>query len=544
MSLGRGLEHAAEHVRRRLLIRLIGGLLLLLSVSMLPSLAIAFWMGELDRGAFAATIIIIAPLGWLCFRYGRGARDDLARREGLLLVSVAWLISILVGSMPFYLYAQRVTLGATDQAIVASYPSPTGRAVHGRCHLEGAGGAGSEFCSITNCLFESASGFTTTGATILERGLWRQKERKSSEDLPHGLLLWRNVTQWLGGMGIIVLAVALLPLLGIGGMQLFRAEVPGPTAAKLVPRVSETARTLWTVYGVITVVVTALLMCSGAGWFLSLTHALSTVATAGFSPLAESVGGLNSAFSEYVIIAFMLFCGANFALHHRAVSERRFVHWRDPEFRVFMAVVVGVSLLTYAALAASGTSEGLTAFRHSVFTVVSLVTTTGYASYDYMLWVPGLPVLAIAFLAISTLGGCVGSTSGGVKVIRLALGTRLAAREFYRLIHPRGVRPVRLAEQRVDYTVVDGVASFLVVFFVLGLFGALWLAAEGFTPIESLSASLATLANVGPALGEFGPAGNYNKVSDLGKVMLSGLMILGRLELLTVLVLFTRDFWR
>jgi trk system potassium uptake protein TrkH len=207
-------------------------------------------------------------------------------------------------------------------------------------------------------------------------------------------------------------------------------------------------------------------------------------------------------------------------------------------------VFVGISTLTYLALISSGLTASWTTFRHSIFTVASLVTTTGYANYDYVLWVPALPVLALAFLASSTLGGCAGSTSGGVKVIRLALGMQLAAREFYRLVHPRGVRPVRLASQRVDYTVVDGVASFLVLFFILGLFGAFWLSIEGFTPIESLSASLSMIANVGPSLGVFGPAGNYNSVSDLGKLMMSSLMILGRLELLTVLVLFTRDFWR
>jgi len=207
-------------------------------------------------------------------------------------------------------------------------------------------------------------------------------------------------------------------------------------------------------------------------------------------------------------------------------------------------VFVGLLLIVFVALLVSGEGSGWSAFRHSLFTVASLATTTGYANYDYGLWLPSLPVLALCFLAVSTLGGCAGSTSGGVKVIRLALGVQLAAREFYRLIHPRGVRPVRLGNQRVDYSVVDGVASFLVLFFILGLFGALWLSVEGFTPIESLSASLSMLANVGPSLGQFGPAGNYNEVSDLGKFMLSSMMILGRLELLTVLVLFTRDFWR
>ena len=526
------------------MVRLVGGLLLLLAVAMLPSLIISFVVGELDRGAFAATLLIIVPLGWGCFRYGRQAQGEIARREGFLLVTSAWLVSILVGAMPFYLYGQRVTLGMKDRAVVASYPAPTGRAVHGRCELPGAGEEGAEFCSLTNCVFESASGFTTTGATILQQGLWQKTYRQNPRDLPHGLLFWRNMTQWLGGMGIIVLAVALLPLLGIGGMQLFRAEVPGPTAAKLVPRVGETARVLWGVYGVITAVVTALLLVSGSGPFLSVTHAMSTVATAGFSPLADSVGGLGSDFAEYVIIGFMLFCGANFALHHRSLNERRFVHWYDPEFRLFSLVVLVMSLVVFVGLLVSGEGSGWSAWRHSLFTVSSLATTTGYANYDYGLWVPAVPLFAMCFLAVSTLGGCAGSTSGGVKVIRLALGVQLAAREFYRLIHPRGVRPVRLGDQRVDYSVVDGVASFLVLFFILGLFGAFWLSAEGFTPIESLSASLSMLANVGPSLGQFGPSGNYNAVSDLGKFVLSSMMVLGRLELLTVLVLFTRDFWR
>ena len=540
----RGSELTPDQRRQRLLTRLLGGFLLLLSAAMLPSLVIAFAHGELDRGAFAATLMLIAPTGWWCFRYGRSVRGEISRRDGFLLVTAAWFISILIGAMPFYFFGHRVTLGMKDRGVVASYPAPMGRAVHGRCELEGAGDQGAEFCSLANCVFESASGFTTTGATILEQGLWTKTYRKYPRDLPHGLLFWRNVTQWLGGMGIIVLAVALLPLLGIGGMQLFRAEVPGPTAAKLVPRVGETARVLWGVYGVATALVTVLLLLSGSGLFLSVTHALSTVATAGFSPLAASVGGLGSAFAEYVIIAFMLFCGANFALHHRSLHDRRLVHLGDPEFRLFGVIVLAMTAVMFGALWWSGTATGWTAFRQSLFTVASLATTTGYANVDYGLWIPSLPVLALCILAFSTLGGCAGSTSGGVKVIRLALGVQLAVREFYRLIHPRGVRPVRLGDQHVDYSVVDGVASFLVLFFILALLGSLWLAAEGFTPIESLSASLSMLANVGPSLGQFGPAGHYNAVSDVGKMMLSSLMILGRLELLTVLVLLTRDFWR
>jgi trk system potassium uptake protein TrkH len=541
---GTGLAEADEGARRKLLTRIMGGLLLLLAVFMVPSALIAALQGEQDLGAFLVTIAGLAVVGGALWRLGRGVADDVGRREGLLIVAMCWLVAVFAGALPFYLYAHHATLGFDDRAQVASYPTPHGAAVHGRCDLPGAGRAGSEFCSFSSSLFESASGFTTTGATVLERGLWAQPERLRPEELPHGLLFWRNMTQWLGGMGIIVLAVALLPLLGIGGMQLFRAEVPGPTAARLVPRIGETARQLWLVYGILTAALVVMLSLGGIGAFMSVTHAFGTLASGGFSPLAASVGGLHSTYAEWVIVAFMLATGVNYSLHHRALVLGKPSYLSDPELRFWLVLLAVTSAVVVAALWSSGVLQGGEAVRHGLFTVVSLATTTGFASVDYSAWVPGLPVLVLLITFIGALGGCTGSTSGGVKVIRLAIGLRVADREFYRMIHPRGVRPVRFGHQRVDFTVIDGITSFLVIFFVTVVIGGLWLAAEGFAPLEAMTGSLACVANVGPAFGAFGPTGNYNEVSDLGKVMLSSLMVLGRLELLSVILLFSRGFWR
>jgi len=541
---GTGLAEADETTRRQLLTRIMGGLLVLLAVFMLPSVAIAAWHGEQDFGAFVTTVLLLAAGGGLLWHLGHGVADDVGRREGLLIVAMCWLVAVFAGALPYYLYAHHTTLGFDDRAQVASYPTPHGVAVHGRCDLPGAGRAGSEFCVFSSSLFESASGFTTTGATVLERGLWEQPERLRPEELPHGLLFWRSMTHWLGGMGIIVLAVALLPLLGIGGMQLFRAEVPGPTAARLVPRIGETARQLWLVYGILTAAQVALLALGGIGFFMSITHAFGTLASGGFSPLAASVGGLNSTYAVWVILAFMLCAGVNYSLHHRALVLGKPSYLRDPELRFWLVLLGVTGTAVVGALWGSGVLQGGEAIRHGLFTVVSLATTTGYASVDYTAWVPGLPVLVLLFTFIGALGGCTGSTAGGIKIIRLAIGLRVADREFYRMIHPRGVRPVRFGHQRVDYTVIDGITSFLVLFCVTVALGAIWLAAEGFAPIEALSGSLACVANVGPGFGAFGPAGNYNAVSDLGKLMLSALMVLGRLELLSVILLFSRSFWR
>lgn len=413
-------------------------------------------------------------------------------REGMLIVSLGWAATGIAGALPFAL-----------------------------------GG----FPSFTDAVFESVSGFTTTGASILS----------NIEAVPPGLLFWRSLTHWLGGMGIIVLAIAVLPFLGVGGMQLFKAEVPGPTADKLQPRIKDTAMSLWRVYVLFTVVQTLLLMTGGMNLFDSLCHAFGTMGTGGFSTRNTSVAAFDSAYIDSVITFFMIVAGMNFSLHFQLVRGKPLVLWRDPETRFFLLMIFAVTALIAVYIQGEHYESWVDAFRFSIFQVASIITTTGFATADYELWSPFTHGLLLLCMFV---GGCTGSTSGGIKCMRIILLLKHTHRELFRMIHPRGILSIKFGSKLVRDEILTSIWGFFVLFVFVFVMAGLALTAMGVDVLTAFSAVIACIGNVGPGLGTVGPADNFGHLPLLGKWVLIMCMLLGRLELYTILVLFMPDFWR
>ena len=387
--------------------------------------------------------------------------------------------------------------------------------------------------SFTDAFFETMSGYSTTGASVLS----------DIEALPHGVLFWRSLTHWIGGMGIIVLSLAILPFLGVGGMQLFKAEIPGPVVDKLAPRIAQTAKILWVVYAILTAVETALLMLGGMSLFDALCHTFGTMATGGFSTRNASVTAFGSAYIEYVIILFMAIAGANFSLHYHALRGNLQVYWRSHEFRFYL-MLIGGAVVLIAAASTFRTGNYATweeAFRKTLFQVVSIVTTTGFATDDYELWTVSAQLILLGLMFV---GGCAGSTGGGMKVMRVHLLLKFVIREVTRLIHPRAVVPVRMAGAPVDRDVVANVLGFFVLYILIYGTGTFLMSALGMDIPTAMGAVAATLGNVGPGLGDVGPLDNYGFVPAMGKWLLSLLMLMGRLEIYTVIVLLSRSTWQ
>jgi trk system potassium uptake protein TrkH len=467
--------------------QLLGWLLVLLAGFQLAPIVAALYYGEAPLPfVFSAGVTAICGLP-----IALGVRPLSLRvrpRDGFVMVSVSWVAASIFGALPY------VTSGS----------------------LSG-----------VDAVFESVAGFTTTGSTVLT----------SIETQTHSLLLWRSLTQWLGGMGIVLFTVALMPLLGIGGMQLFKAEVPGPVAEKIRPRVAETARQLWLIYVGLTVIEWIALVWAGMGGYEALCHALTTLSTGGFSTRDASVAAFESPAIEWIVIVFMLLAGMNFVLHYRLLTGRATAVWRDTELRYFAGIVAVCS-----AVVAANIWQGEHAVREAVFQVVSLVTTTGYATADYEQW-PGLAQLLLLHLMI--LGAMAGSTSGGVKSLRVVLGFRALRAAFSVVGHRNAVRPVvRYGGRAVPGDVVAGVWAFFAAYAGVAGVTALAVAAAGYDPITAISSSLTALGNVGPGLGAVGPVDNFSHFPAGIKLLLSGCMLAGRLELFTLLVLFTPGFWR
>jgi trk system potassium uptake protein TrkH len=410
-------------------------------------------------------------------------------RDGFLVVSGAWVLASVFGSIPYFASG---TLGPAD------------------------------------ALFESVSGFTTTGSTVMTK----------IESAPRALLLWRSLTQWVGGMGIVVFAVAVLPLLGIGGMQLFKAEVPGPITDKLTPRVSDTARRLWAVYVGITSLAFVSLMIAGMPPFDAINHAFTVLATGGFSTRSASIGSFGPAV-QWVVIVFMLAAGINFVLHYQLVTGRPRAVLQDTEFRFFLlAVTVLVAAFVWILWGSSGPDEVL---RGSAFQVVSLITTTGYGTADYEFW-PQLAQLLVFPLLV--LGGMAGSTAGGIKSLRVLLGLRALGATLARIIHPHLVARVHYRGRPVSDEVVSGVGVFFVAYLVVAMVAAITVGSAGYDVVTCVSTALTAVGNVGPGLGEVGPSDDFAHFPSYVKIVLSLAMIAGRLEIFTVLVLFFPRFWR
>ncbi len=533
-------------MKLRLVLRTLGALLCLLGVLMLVPAAMALAFGEEDLLAHLVAAGVSGVIGVIILLSvrRRQRREDPGVRDGFLIVTLGWAVACLAGALPYYFYAQ-LPHALHAEAIKTAGATPEHTFEPPDCSGDKPRGLGSEFCSYTNATFEAVSGFTTTGATVITHGLWTTVRKR--DGLPHGLLFWRSLTHWLGGMGIIVLGIAILPLLGIGGMQLFKAEVPGPTKDKLSPRVTETAKVLWAVYFLLTLGEVLLLLPTGMGLFQATNHAFATLATGGFSTLAASVEGFHSAYVDGVITVFMILAGVNFTLHIAWMSRRDpWAIFRDEEFRFYLGVIVVLTVGVTVSLLVrgfGGWSVG-TAIRHASFQVASIVTTTGFASTDFELWAGVAPFAAFLILVAMFTGGCAGSTGGGMKAIRLYLLTKAGVRELKQLVHPRAVLPLRYNGRVVGEDILRAVSGFFVLYLVLFMAAAIALSAMGYDFMSSLSASIACVGNIGPGWGAVGAADNYHHFPLAAKWILSFSMLAGRLEIYTVLLLFVPWFWK
>jgi len=477
----------------KIVLRILGVLLMGFSVTMLPPIAVSLIYSDGQAFAFVESLFIYIVLGAIIWYPLRKQRSELRIRDGFLVVSTFWVVIGLAGALPLLL---------SDLPI-----------------------------SITDASFEAVSGLTTTGATILI-GL---------DDLPKSILYFRQQLQWLGGMGIIVLALAILPMLGVGGMQLYKAETPGPVKdSKLTPRITETAKALWYIYLGLTVLCMLAYYLAGMTWFDAICHSFSTIAIGGFSTHDASIAYFNSPLIDTVAIIFMLIAGANFALHFATYKRWEFKHYlRDAEFRTYIYIIsAAVVVITLTLESSDYIDDASEAFRAAVFQVVSLGTTTGFTTENYSLWPGALPLLLIL---LSFIGGCGGSTAGGMKVIRWLLVFKQGMREVIRLVHPNAEIPVKLGSRAVSPRIIDAVWGFFSVYIVMFGLMMLLMMATGLDQVTSFSAVAASLNNLGPGLGEV--ASNFVTINDPAKWISIFAMLLGRLEIFTLLVLFTAAFW-
>jgi trk system potassium uptake protein len=525
----------------RVVANIIFAILVLTGIAMVPPLLVAVIDGTPDLLPLLLSITITEAVGVSGFFWSRRNLEHrrLSHRDGYLVGALGWLAACIVGALPFFFFAHFLTV---DQDW---YPQAENSGMR-VCELSAEiRHPGREFCSFTDSMFESVSGFTTTGASVIRVGLWDDMDSQLSEGktgLPRGLLLWRSLIQWLGGMGILVLAITILSLVGIGGMQLMKAEVPGPTPGRLSPRIADTARLLWSLYCLISAAEIIMLMLGGMDWYNAIGHTCTTMATGGFSTLAGSIGGMNSAYFDWVFTLFMLIAGANFTLHYMALFERSFLYHRDFEFRVYGFITLFCVLAIVVGLYQSGMNEGVEAtVRSAAFQTASILTTTGFATRDFGIWPTALQFLLLTLMFV---GGCAGSTGGGMKVARIIVVAKVAYRELLRIAHPRAVSPVRLGKQVVKEPVVQAILGVVVFFISAFVLSTLALAALGLDLVTSISSVAACIGNVGPGLGGVGPVENYFFIPTAGKWLLLFNMLAGRLEIYTVLILFSPHFWK
>ncbi len=475
--------------------RILGLLLMLFSFTMLPPVGFSLWYDDHTVVPFLAAFAVTFATGVLFWLPVRNYRADLKLRDGFVVVVMFWTVLGLAGSLPFLLSAQPEI-------------------------------------SITDSVFESMSGLTTTGATVIS-GL---------DELPRSILYYRQQLQWLGGMGIIVLAVAVLPMLGVGGMQLYRAETPGPMKDnKLTPRITETAKALWYIYLTLTIACGLAYWAAGMTPFDALAHAFSTVAIGGFSTHDLSIGHFDSALIEMVAVVFMFLAGVNYALHFLAWRGKSLrPYFLDTEFKFYAAVLLGASAISALYLYWTATFDNFpSALHHGIFQAVSIGTTAGFTTAEYHNWPGFLPAM---LLLLSFMGGCAGSTGGGMKVIRVVMLLKQGGREIVRLVHPNAQIPVKVGNKALGDRVVDSVWGFFSLYVVSFCVMSLILAATGLDLLTAFSAVAACMNNLGPGLGDVGA--NYTSVNDVGKWVLCFAMLLGRLEIFTLLVLLTPAFWR
>ncbi len=481
-------------MRWRYILNITGWLIFFLGASMaLPLLVESF---SCKTGAKPLLFSLLVTLGCggvlvLLFRIKPG--ELISTREGIAVVALCWVAAGFFGAFPFYFSGI--------------------------------------FDNFTDAFFESVSGFTTTGASVMT----------DIENIGRGYLLWRSFIQWLGGMGIIVLSVAILPFLGVGGMQLYKAEVPSPVPDKLQPRISDTAKTLWKVYLLISLGEMLLLKLGGMTIFDAVCHTFTTMPTGGFSTRNQSIAGFDSPYFDMVILFFMLMAGINFSLHYQMLKGDTLAFWKDPECRFFIITVLVLILVVSSDLYGKTYDSVGEVLRYGSFQVVSIITTTGYATADYETW-PALSQLLLFFCMF--LGASAGSTGGGMKIIRLILCLKYCYKELFARIHPKAVTYVKLAGKTVPKDVLRGVLGFLCLYVLIFIAASFLLAALEVDAITALAAVAASLGNIGPGFGAVGPTDNFSQIPMLGKWLLTVCMLLGRLEIYTIILLVVPEFWR
>lgn len=479
----------------RNIFHILGIFVMMIGAAMLPAFVISAMLHEAVWTAIGLSSLLSMGAGLLMYILipRTGERISLSHREGFLIVTLAWVLASAFGGLPFLL-----------------------------------SGAVPTFC---DAFFETMSGFTTTGASVISN-----LDRTSK-----GILFWRALTHWMGGMGIIILSIAILPILGVGGMQLFKAEIPSPVKDKITPRITETAKNLWLVYVAITAVEIVLLWLGGMSVFDAVCHAFATMATGGFSTYDASIARFDSLYIEIVIIVFMFVAGMNFTLHYRLFKGDAKSFFRDPEFHFYGAIVLVATALITLDLRFHYFSSLGESLRHAAFQVVSIITTTGFATYNFDQWPAPSKFILVLLMFI---GGCAGSTGGAIKCLRFMVVIKQTFIELTRLIHPHAVISVKIAKVAVPPEIVSSIRSFFFLYIVIAMAAMLSLTLLGVDMVTSISGVAATLGNVGPGLGLVNASSTYFELPQTAKWILSACMLLGRLEIYTVLVLLVPDFWK
>jgi len=484
------------------ILNILGAILALTGFTMMVPALIAWGYNEPDLVGHLQSMGICMGIGIPVWLFTRKSRS-LNNKDGFVIVTLSWLLVALAGAMPFYLS------GAIP--------------------------------NFTDAWFESMSGVTTTGATIIGNPNTLPHLPNGIESLTHGVLFWRSFIQWIGGMGIIVFTIAILPLLGVGGVQLFKAEVPGPVADKIRPRVREAAKILWMVYVGFTFVQVLLLGLAGMPWFDSVCHAFTTISTGGFSTQNASIAAFSNPLIHYIIIFFMFVAGVNFTLHFRAITGNYKVHLKDYEFRVYLSIICIATLLIFFNISSANSDWSHNSFLISLFESLAMLTGTGYAIADYELWPFFSQHLLLIIMFFGAMGG---STSGGMKIARIILLIKYAATETRRMLHARAIIPIRIGDRFISDEVVRNTLGFSLIYLSIFVLTAFVLTAFNLDLLSAIGASASAIGNVGPAFGAFGPTDNYALLHPIGKWMLTICMLLGRLEIFTIMVLFSRTFWK
>lgn len=469
----------------------LGTLLICEAIAILPSFLVSIIYKGNDIKAFLYTILILVLIGFSALLI-RPENKVVYAREGFAIVAIGWILISFFGALPFYFS------GAIP--------------------------------SMVDAFFETSSGFTTTGASILQE----------IESLPKGILFWRSFTHWIGGMGVLILAMAILPSAGAGAMQIMKAESPGPTPGKLVPKVKETAKILYGIYLFITVAQVMFLKVAGLSLFDSMIHTFGTVGTGGFSNRNTSVGAYNNILAEVIITVFTFICGANFALYYQALKGSFKDIFKDEEFRLYTGVVGASIILITINIYGNVFKSFWESLRHSSFQVVTIISTTGYSSTDFNSWPPFSKIILLLLMFI---GGCAGSTSGSIKNIRIMLLFKAVKRDLLKIIHPRAVHTVKFAGKAVNEQTLSEVLGFFFLYLLIFCAAVLIVALEGKDMVTTISAVAATLGNVGPGFEIVGPMGNYSSFTVLSKFVMSLCMIIGRLEIYPILLLVFPRFW-